>query len=79
MLLETTLSVLNLTPVSALLTVFKTFRFIVSCVQNVQESKKQLCALADALGQLLAALQKQFEASRLIEASCVRPLTDLEA
>jgi hypothetical protein len=70
-------SILGITPVPGLSSAFTVFKFIVSSIRADQSSKKQLVVLANALGQLLAALHRQFQSSRLIAASCVQPLRDL--
>lgn len=65
------------TPVPGLQPAFMILKFIVSCVQSTRASKEQLSALANAAGQLLAVLQREFEANRLREVSCAQPLKDL--
>ncbi|KAJ6530021.1 kinase-like domain-containing protein, partial [Mycena vulgaris] len=70
---------LGMTPVPGLSGAFTLFRFIVSSVQAVQASKKQLEALAKAVGQLLATLDSEFREARLIVANCGEALTDLES
>ncbi|KAJ7709305.1 kinase-like domain-containing protein [Mycena metata] len=69
--------VLGITPVPGLAAAFKVFQFIVSTVQKVQASKEQLSELAKSLGELLATLDGQFQESKLVEASCAKPLNDL--
>jgi hypothetical protein len=71
-------AVLGIAPVPGLSAAFTVFKFIVSCVNDVQASKKQLRGLAIAVGQLLAALQREFESSRLVATACARPLNDLK-
>ncbi|KAJ7466190.1 kinase-like domain-containing protein [Mycena galericulata] len=72
-------ALLGITPVPGLSAAFTAFKYIVSTVKAVQDSKEQLSTLAKALGQLLATLDKEFKSSVLIEASCVKPLNDLES
>ncbi|KAJ6524675.1 kinase-like domain-containing protein [Mycena vulgaris] len=69
--------VLGITPIPGLSAAFTVFRFIVDSVQKVQDGKKQLDALAKAVGQILRALDSEFTASRLVVARCGGPLTDL--
>ncbi|KAJ6614267.1 hypothetical protein B0H10DRAFT_2221429 [Mycena sp. CBHHK59/15] len=64
-------------PVPGLHAAFTVFKFIVSSVKTVRSSRKQLVALTNAVGQLLTTLQREFESSRLVEASWVQPLQDL--
>ncbi|KAJ7466189.1 kinase-like domain-containing protein [Mycena galericulata] len=72
-------ALLKITPVPELSAAFTPFKFIVSTVKAVQDSKEQLSTLAKALGQLLVTLDLGFSSSALIEASCVKPLNDLES
>ncbi|KAJ7263394.1 kinase-like domain-containing protein [Mycena rebaudengoi] len=67
---------LGLTPVPGLSAGFTIFKFIASCVE-LEVNKLQLRSLANAIGQLLATLQREFESSRLVASSCVQPLMDL--
>ncbi|KAJ7759819.1 kinase-like domain-containing protein [Mycena olivaceomarginata] len=69
--------VLGVTPIPGLQAAFAVFRFIVSSVEMVSASRKQLTGLASTVGQLLAAVQEKFESHKLVETSCVRPLNDL--
>jgi hypothetical protein len=69
--------VLGITPVPGLSAAFELFKFIVSCVKQLEASKLQLGAVASAIGQLLATLHSEFQSSRLIGSSCVQPLADL--
>ncbi|KAF7340286.1 Kinase-like protein [Mycena venus] len=66
--------VLGITPVPGLAPAFTVFKFIVSCVQDAQASKKQLGVLANALGQLQGALYREFQSSRLISASLLEDI-----
>jgi hypothetical protein len=78
MSLETALDViLGITPVPGLSAAFHVLRFIISSVQQVSESRRQLEELAKAVAQLLATLNAQFRASRLVESTCARALQDL--
>ncbi|KAJ7271718.1 hypothetical protein C8J57DRAFT_1601299 [Mycena rebaudengoi] len=78
MSLDATLNlILGLTPVPGLHPAFTLFEFIVSSVQAARASQKQLAALAVALAQLLATLQREFESNRPVPRSCVQPLNDL--
>jgi hypothetical protein len=70
--------VLGITPIPGLSAAFQVFRFIVNSVQKVQNGKKQLDALAKAIGQILTALDFEFRASRLVVAHYGKSLTDLE-
>lgn len=70
-------AILGITPVPGLSSAFTVFKFIVSAIRANQSSKKQLVVLANALGQLLATLHREFQSSRLITASCMQPLRDL--
>ncbi|KAJ7671144.1 hypothetical protein B0H17DRAFT_1209097 [Mycena rosella] len=72
-------AVLAEVPVPGLSSAFNLFRFIVSSVQAVKESKKQLEVLAKGVGELLSTLNAQFKGSRLVAANCVKPLADLES
>ncbi|KAJ7467453.1 kinase-like domain-containing protein [Mycena galericulata] len=65
-------------PVPGLSTAFSVFKFIVSSVQAVKESKKQLQVLAKGIGELLSTLNAEFRGSRIVTANCVKPLADLE-
>ncbi|KAJ7142923.1 hypothetical protein C8R44DRAFT_866193 [Mycena epipterygia] len=58
-------------------TAFTVLRFIVSEIQQVQASKKQLEVLGEAIGQLLETLDDEFKKSRLIAENASRPLRDL--
>ncbi|KAJ7496387.1 hypothetical protein FB451DRAFT_1385797 [Mycena latifolia] len=79
MSLETALQiVLGVTPVPGLSEAYTLFKFIVSSVQGVRESKKQLEVLAAAVGQLLTTLDSEFRSSRLIVQNCGRPLRELK-
>ncbi|KAJ7496391.1 hypothetical protein FB451DRAFT_1549555 [Mycena latifolia] len=79
MSLETALQiVLGVTPVPGLSEAYTLFKFIVSSVQGVRESKKQLEVLAAAVGQLLATLDVEFRSSRLIVANCRGQLAELK-
>jgi hypothetical protein len=79
MSLDVTLQVvLEITPIPGLSAAFRVFRFIVDSVQKVEDGRKQLGALAKAVGQILTALDAEFTASRLVVAHCGKPLTDLE-
>lgn len=78
MSLDTALDViLGLTPVPGLSAAFHVLKFIVSSVQQVNESKRQLETLAKAVAELLATLNAEFKASRLVESTCARALKDL--
>ncbi|KAF7362950.1 Kinase-like protein [Mycena venus] len=70
--------VLGTNPIPGLSAAFTLLRFIVSSIQTLQASKKQLEGLAKAAGQLLATLNSEFKASRLIVANCKEQLTDLQ-
>ncbi|KAJ6489899.1 hypothetical protein C8R45DRAFT_992094 [Mycena sanguinolenta] len=69
--------IIGATPVLGFQTAFTVFKFIVSCVQNVRTSQQQLIGLANAVGQLLAALQREFQSNKLTVGSCAQPLDDL--
>jgi hypothetical protein len=69
---------LGTTPVPGLSAAFTLLRFIVSSIQTLQASKKQLEGLAKATGQLLATLNSEFKGSRLIVEKCKEQLTDLQ-
>ncbi|KAF7345299.1 Kinase-like protein [Mycena sanguinolenta] len=56
---------IGVTPVPGLQVAFSVFKFIVSCVQNARASQQQLVALANAVGQLLATLQREFQSKKL--------------
>ncbi|KAJ7142918.1 kinase-like domain-containing protein [Mycena epipterygia] len=58
-------------------TAFAVLRFIVSEIQQVQASKKQLEVLGEAIGQLLETLDDEFKKSRLIAENASKPLRDL--
>lgn len=68
---------LGVTPVPGLHPAYAVLKFIYSCVQAVRTSQKQLVVLANAVGQLLATLQREFESNRLVEESCAHPLKEL--
>jgi hypothetical protein len=78
MSLDAALQVIGVAPVPGLSATLTLFRFIVSSVQGVRERKKQLEALATAVGQLLGTLDLEFKSSRLIMAHCGQPLADLK-
>ncbi|KAF8139574.1 kinase-like domain-containing protein [Mycena galopus ATCC 62051] len=79
MSLETALHlVLGTNPVPGLSAAFTLLKFIVSSIQTLQASRKQLEGLAKAAGQLLATLNSEFKGSRLIVAECKEQLTDLQ-
>ncbi|KAJ7439007.1 kinase-like domain-containing protein [Mycena galericulata] len=65
-------------PVPGLSSAFSVFNFIVSSVQAVKESKKQLQVLAKGIGELLSTLNAEFRGSRIVTANCVKPLADLQ-
>ncbi|KAF7350710.1 Kinase-like protein [Mycena sanguinolenta] len=69
--------IIGVTPVPGLQSAFTVFKFIVSCVQNVRASQQQLIGLANAVGQLLATLQREFQSNKLTVGSCAQPLNDL--
>ena len=69
--------IIGVTPVPGLQPAFTVFKFIVSCVQNVRTSQQQLTGLANAVGQLLAVLQREFQSNKLTVGSCGQPLDDL--
>ncbi|KAJ7789032.1 kinase-like domain-containing protein [Mycena olivaceomarginata] len=69
---------LGTTPVPGLSAAFTLLRFIVSSIQTLQASKKQLEGLAKAAGRLLATLNSEFKGSRLIVGKCKEQLTDLQ-
>ncbi|KAJ7108316.1 kinase-like domain-containing protein [Mycena epipterygia] len=78
MSLETALDViLGINPVPGLSAAFTVLKLIISSVQKVGESKRQLEGLATALAQLLGTLDAELRASRLIESVCSRSLEDL--
>ncbi|KAJ7108319.1 kinase-like domain-containing protein [Mycena epipterygia] len=78
MSLETALDViLEITPVPGLSAAFTVLKLIVSSVQKVSESKRQLEALATAVAQLLGTLDAELRATRLVESLCSKPLKDL--
>ncbi|KAF7333378.1 Kinase-like protein [Mycena venus] len=70
-------AVLGATPVAGLGAAFTVFKFIVDCVNAVRTSKEQLTGLANATGQLLETLQREFVSNTLVADSCVQPLKDL--
>ena len=57
---------------------FTILSFIVSEVQQVRASKKQLEVLAQAIGQLLETLDAEFKHTRLIATNAAKPLQDLK-
>ncbi|KAJ6490563.1 hypothetical protein DFH09DRAFT_373160 [Mycena vulgaris] len=59
-------------------TAFNILRFIVSEIQQVHASKKQLEVLAQAISQLLETVDTEFRQSRLIPTNVVKPLRDLK-
>ncbi|KAJ7644865.1 kinase-like domain-containing protein [Roridomyces roridus] len=67
----------GITPVPGLHAAFTVFKFIYSSTQTARASQKQLVVLANALAQLLATLQREFESHRLSPESCKQPLRDL--
>ncbi|KAJ7843249.1 kinase-like domain-containing protein [Mycena olivaceomarginata] len=69
---------LGTTPVPGLSAAFTLLRFIVSSIQTLQASRKQLEGLAKAAGRLLATLNSEFKESRLIVGKCKEQLTDLQ-
>ncbi|KAF7369965.1 Kinase-like protein [Mycena sanguinolenta] len=71
--------IIGVTPVPGLQSAFTVFKFIVSYVQNVRTSRQQLVGLANAVGQLLATLQREFQSSKLTVGSCAQPLDDLQS
>ncbi|KAJ6522383.1 kinase-like domain-containing protein [Mycena capillaripes] len=70
--------VLGTNPVPGLSAAFTLLRFILSSIQTLQTSRKQLEGLARAAGQLLATLNSEFKGSRLIVAECREQLADLQ-
>jgi hypothetical protein len=71
-------ALLGVNPVPGLSAAFTLLRFIMSSVQTLQTSKKQLEGLAKAAGRLLATLDSEFKGSRLIVANCKEQLGDLQ-
>ncbi|KAJ7142948.1 kinase-like domain-containing protein [Mycena epipterygia] len=69
-------AILGISP-SPISTAFTVLRFIVSEIQQVQASKKQLEVLGEAIGQLLETLDAEFKHSRLIATNASKPLRDL--
>jgi hypothetical protein len=70
--------VLGTSPVPGLSAAFTLLRFIVSSVQTLLASRKQLEVLAKAAGQVLATLNSEFKGSRLIVANCKEQLAELQ-
>ncbi|KAJ7080687.1 kinase-like domain-containing protein [Mycena epipterygia] len=70
-------AILGLSPpgISTALTVLG---FIVSEIQQVRASKKQLEVLSQAIGQLLGALDSEFKKSRFLAINVAKPLQDLK-
>ncbi|KAJ7627321.1 kinase-like domain-containing protein [Roridomyces roridus] len=78
MSLDAALNILTgATPVPGLHPAYTVFEFIYSSVQTVRASKRPLVVLANAVAQLLAALQGEFKGERLSPESCRKPLKDL--
>ncbi|KAJ7709304.1 hypothetical protein B0H16DRAFT_1631460 [Mycena metata] len=69
---------LGITPVHRLSTAFNQFRYIAYAVKELQTRKEQISALARALGELLATLNRKFELCTPMEASYVKALKDFE-
>ncbi|KAJ7740288.1 kinase-like domain-containing protein [Mycena olivaceomarginata] len=68
---------LGTTPVPGLSAAFTLLRFIVSSIQTLQASRKQLEGLAKAAGRLLATLNSEFKESRLIVGNLQTLLEDI--
>ncbi|KAJ6518088.1 hypothetical protein C8R47DRAFT_1189465 [Mycena vitilis] len=69
---------LSAIPVPGLSTAWTVFKFIIDGVNAVQASKGQLELLAQAVAQLLTALNSGFKDSKLIMVDCAVQLNDLK-
>ncbi|KAJ7697210.1 kinase-like domain-containing protein [Mycena rosella] len=77
--MDAALGLAGVVPVPGLDSVFRLFSFIVVGVPEVQASRKQIKALASTTGRLLATLNAEFLAKRLIEENCRKQLEDLRS
>src|ERR1700734_572290 len=68
---------LSLAPLPYLAPAFSALRFIWSSVERAQASKRQLEALTKLIAQLLKALDSEYRARRLLQATTSMPLDDL--
>ncbi|KAJ7624397.1 kinase-like domain-containing protein [Roridomyces roridus] len=72
-------ALLGIQPVPGLSLAFHTLRFIVNCIQQVTESRRQLEELASSVAQLLAALNAEFADARLVKSTSAGALVDLHS
>jgi len=68
---------LSVTPVPYLAPAFSSLRFIWSSIERAKASKCQLEALAQAIAQLLKALDGEYRTGRLLQTRTSTPLADL--
>ncbi|KAJ7615449.1 kinase-like domain-containing protein [Roridomyces roridus] len=72
-------AILDISPIPGLSLAFHTLQFIVNCIQQVSESRRQLEELAKCVAQLLANLNAEFTAARLVESTSAGALRDLDS